>query len=196
MLTNEGGRQVLLAGQKSGVMYRLNPDTGEINWETRISGGGILGGIEWGFASDGETVFAAISDALEKVPGEAGGLFAMRLSDGEIVWEAPPFQDTCGSRPGCHTAQPGAVTAIPGVVFSGSLDGRLRAYATETGNVIWDVDTVGEFATVNGVVGRGGSLNGPGATVAGGMLYVSSGYSVMNFMPGNVLLAFGVEEDE
>ena len=196
VLTNEGGRQVLLAGQKSGVMYRLNPDTGEINWETRISGGGILGGIEWGFASDGETVFAAISDALEKAPGEAGGLTAMRLSDGEIVWEAPPFQDTCGSRPGCHTAQPGAVTAIPGVVFSGSLDGRLRAYATETDNVIWDVDTVGEFNTVNGVVGRGGSLNGPGATVAGGMLYVSSGYSVLNFMPGNVLLAFGVEEDE
>jgi polyvinyl alcohol dehydrogenase (cytochrome) len=79
------------------------------------------------------------------------------------------------------------------VVFSGSLDGHIRAYATETGNVIWDVGTVGEFDTVNGVPGRGGALNGPGATVAGGMLYVSSGYGLFNYMPGNVLLAFSVE---
>ncbi len=193
VMTEVGGQQVLLAGQKSGVMYRLNPDTGEIVWERRVSGGGVLGGIEWGFASDGETVFASISDALEKAPGDAGGMAAVRIADGDVVWEAPPFQDTCGARPGCHTAQPGAVTVIPGVVFSGSLDGHIRAYATETGNVIWDVDTVGEFDTVNGVPGRGGALNGPGATVAGGMLYVSSGYGLLNYMPGNVLLAFSVE---
>ena len=193
VLTEVGGQQVLLAGQKSGVMYRLNPDTGEIVWERRVSGGGVLGGIEWGFASDGETVFASISDALEKAPGDAGGMAAVRIADGDVVWEAPPFQDTCGARPGCHTAQPGAVTVIPGVVFSGSLDGHIRAYATETGNVIWDVDTVGEFDTVNGVPGRGGALNGPGATVAGGMLYISSGYGLFNYMPGNVLLAFSVE---
>jgi polyvinyl alcohol dehydrogenase (cytochrome) len=154
---------------------------------------GVLGGIEWGFASDGETVLASISDALEKAPGDAGGMAAVRIADGDVVWEAPPFQDTCGARPGCHTAQPGAVTVIPGVVFSGSLDGHIRAYATETGNVIWDVDTVGEFDTVNGVPGRGGALNGPGATVAGGMLYISSGYGLFNYMPGNVLLAFSVE---
>ena len=117
----------------------------------------------------------------------------MRIADGDVVWEAPPFQDTCGTRPGCHTAQPGAVTVIPGVVFSGSLDGHIRAYATDTGNVIWDVDTAGEIDTVNGVPGRGGSLNGPGATVAGGMLYVSSGYGLLNFMQGNVLLAFSID---
>ena len=193
VLTEVGGQQLLLAGQKSGVMYRLNPDTGEIVWETRVADGGVLGGIEWGFASDGETVFASISDALEKAPGDAGGMAAVRIADGDVVWEAPPFQDTCGSRPGCHTAQPGAVTVIPGVVFSGSLDGHIRAYATETGNVIWDVDTAGEIDTVNGVPGRGGALNGPGATVAGGMLYVSSGYGLLNYMPGNVLLAFSID---
>ena len=193
VLTEVGGQQLLLAGQKSGVLYRLNPDTGAIVWETRVSDGGVLGGIEWGFASDGETVFASISDALEKAPGDAGGMAAVRIAGGEVVWEAPPFQDTCGTRPGCHTAQPGAVTVIPGVVFSGSLDGHIRAYATDTGNVIWDVDTAGEIQTVNGVPGHGGSLNGPGATVAGGMLYVSSGYGLANFMPGNVLLAFSID---
>ncbi|HIE92135.1 MAG TPA: hypothetical protein EYQ83_04435 [Acidobacteria bacterium] len=193
VLTTVGDQELLLAGQKSGVMYRLDPDTGEIVWETRVSEGGVLGGIEWGFASDGETVFASISDALEKAPGDAGGMAALRIATGDIVWEAPPFQDTCGNRPGCHTAQPGAVTAIPGVVFSGSLDGHIRAYATDTGTVIWDVDTAGEYETVNGVPGRGGSLNGPGATIAGGILYVSSGYGFANYMPGNVLLAFSVD---
>ncbi len=96
-------------------------------------------------------MYAAISDAFEKAPGDAGGLASLQVADGEVIWEAPPFQDTCGSREGCHTGQPGAVTAIPGVIFSGSLDGHIRAYATDTGNIIWDVDTVGEYDTVNGV---------------------------------------------
>ena len=186
-------RWVLLAGQKSGMMYALNPEDGEVLWETRVSDGGLLGGIEWGFATDDQTVYASISDAFEKAPGEAGGLVALQVGDGEVVWRAGPFQDTCGSRPGCHTAQPGAVTAIPGVIFSGSLDGHIRAYATDTGNVIWDVDTVAEYNTVNGVPGQGGALSGPGATVAGGVLYVSSGYNFLGYMPGNVLLAFSVD---
>jgi len=193
LTTLANGQRVLLAGQKSGVMFGINPEEGQILWETRVSDGGVLGGIEWGFATDGEAVYAAISDAFEKAPGDAGGLASLRVADGEVIWEAPPFQDTCGSRQGCHTGQPGAVTAIPGVVFSGSLDGHIRAYATDTGNVIWDVDTVAEYDTVNGVPGQGGALNGPGATVAGGMLYVSSGYSPLGYMPGNVLLAFSVD---
>jgi polyvinyl alcohol dehydrogenase (cytochrome) len=85
------------------------------------------------------------------------------------------------------------VSAIPGVVFSGSLDGHLRAYSADGGQVIWDVNTLDEFDTVNGVRARGGSINGPGATVAGGMLFVNSGYSTLGFMPGNVLLAFSVD---
>ena len=192
LTTGADGRRALLAGQKSGVMYSLDPENGEILWEARVADGGMLGGIEWGFASDGNAVYASTSDAFEEAPGEAGGLTALRIADGEIVWHAPTVQDTCGSRVGCHTAQPGAVTAIPGVVFSGSLDGHIRAYATDTGRVIWDVDTVGEYDTVNGVSGQGGGLNGPGATIVGGTLYVSSGYSFLNYMPGNVLLAFSV----
>ena len=193
LTTVADGRRVLLAGQKSGVMYSLDPENGEILWETRVADGGMLGGIEWGFATDGQTVYASISDAFEKAPGEAGGVAALQVGDGEVVWRAGPSQDTCGSRPGCHTAQPGAVTAIPGVIFSGSLDGHIRAYATGTGSVIWDVDTVGEYDTVNGVPGQGGALNGPGATIAGGMLYVSSGYNFLGYMPGNVLLAFSID---
>ena len=192
LTTLADGREVLLAGQKSGVLYGLNPENGDVIWETRVGDGGVFGGIEWGFATDGEFTYAASSEALEKGPGEAGGLMAVRVADGDVVWDAPPFQDTCGSRVGCNTDQPAAVTSIPGVVFSGSLDGHLRAYDTITGRVIWDVDTVGDYDTVNGVPARGGSLNGPGPTVAGGMVYVNSGYSALGFMPGNVLLAFSV----
>jgi len=115
---------------------------------------------------------------------------ALAVDDGAQVWEAPPVQDTCGGRRGCHTAQPGAVTLIPGVLFSGSLDGHLRAHDTEDGRIIWDVDTVGAIETVNGVEAEGGAINGPGPTVAGGRVFVVSGYSTFGFMPGNVLLAF------
>ena len=193
LTTRADGQRVLLAGQKSGVMYSLDAATGEILWETRVADGGMLGGIEWGFATDGDAVFASTSDAFEEAPGEAGGLTSLQVANGEVVWHAPPVQDTCGARVGCHTAQPGAVTAIPGVVFSGSLDGHIRAYATDTGRVIWDVDTVDEYDTVNGVPGQGGALNGPGATIVGGTLYVSSGYSTLGYMAGNVLLAFSVD---
>ena len=196
LTTMSNGEQILLVGQKSGVLYGMNPDTGAVLWERRVADGGIIGGIEWGIASDGEVVYASISDALEKQSGEAGGIAAVGTSDGNVVWEAGPIQDTCGSRVGCHTGQPGAVTSIPGAVISGSLDGHVRAYATDTGNVIWDFDTVRDYATVNGVPARGGALNGPGPTVAGGMIFVSSGYNFFGFMPGNVLLAFSLEGRE
>ena len=193
LTTLASGQRVLLVGQKSGVLYGLNADDGRTLWETRVADGGIIGGIEWGIALEGDVVFASISDAFEKAPGDAGGLAAVGMTTGEVVWQAPPFQDTCGSKEGCHTGQPAAVTTIPGAVISGSLDGHVRAYATDTGNVIWDFDSARAFDTVNGVPGRGGSLNGPGPTVAGGMLFVSSGYASLGFMPGNVLLAFSVE---
>ena len=108
------------------------------------------------------------------------------------MWRAepPPCPET---RKGCSPAQSAAVTVIPGVVFSGSLDGHLRAYSTADGRVIWDFDTAREFTTVNGVSGHGGAINGPGATAAGGMLFVNSGYGFLGQMPGNVLLAFAPE---
>jgi len=193
LTTRSDGSQILLAGQKSGVLYGLNPDDGELIWERQVGDGGVLGGIEWGFATDGEAVYVSISEAFEKGPGEAGGISAVDVNDGTILWETQPSQDSCVNRNGCNTGQPGAVTAIPGVVFSGSLDGHLRAYDAATGEVIWDFDTVRDFDTVNDVPAHGGGLNGPGVTVAAGMLFVNSGYSSFGYMQGNVLLAFAAE---
>jgi polyvinyl alcohol dehydrogenase (cytochrome) len=122
-------------------------------------------------------------------PKTGGGLYALDPATGQKVWAAAP--PPCDSRPNCSPAQSAAVTAIPGVVFSGSVDGHLRAYASADGKIIWDFDTFREFDTVNGLKARGGSMNGPGPTVAGGMLYVDSGYG--SGMEGNVLLAFSID---
>jgi polyvinyl alcohol dehydrogenase (cytochrome) len=187
------GKRVIVAGQKSGELHGINPDTGEQLWKTRVGQGGVLGGIEWGFSVDDATAYVSLSNALEKKPGEAGGMVAVNIADGKPRWTIPPSADTCNSRRGCNTGQPAAVSSIPGVVFSGSLDGHLRAYDSTTGNVLWDVNTVNEYDTVNRVPARGGSMNGPGATIVGGMLFVNSGYGSLGFMPGNVVLAFSID---
>jgi polyvinyl alcohol dehydrogenase (cytochrome) len=194
VLATSNGRRVLLAGQKSGMLYGLNPDTGAYLWRTQVGDGGVLGGIEWGFAVDDKRAYVSLSNALEKKPGEAGGIAAVDIADGTIKWRTPPpSAATCGGKTGCSTGQPAAVSAIPGMVFSASLDGHLRGYEAETGQVIFDTDTAKDFTTVNGVKAAGGSMNGPGSTIVNGTLYVSSGYGSLGFMPGNVLLAFSVD---
>jgi polyvinyl alcohol dehydrogenase (cytochrome) len=95
-------------------------------------------------------------------------------------------------RPGCSPAQSAAVSVIPDVVFSGGLDGHLRAYLSKSGQIIWDMDTALDYDTVNGLQGKGGSLDGPGPVVVDGLVYVGSGYGFSGGMPGNVLLAYSV----
>jgi polyvinyl alcohol dehydrogenase (cytochrome) len=200
------GRDILLAGQKSGVVYALDPDhKGSILWQTRVGKGGTNGGVQWGMASDGQKVYAAVSDLIRKGgaagtiqvglppdPTQGGGLTALRVSNGEKVWYAAP--PPCGSKPLCSPAQPAAVTAMPGAVFSGSVDGHLRAFATEDGRLLWDYDTEHDYQTANGVRGKGGSMDGAGPVIAGGMVFVNSGYARNGGVPGNVLLAFAPGE--
>jgi polyvinyl alcohol dehydrogenase (cytochrome) len=135
-------------------------------------------------------MYVAVSDFAAPT-GKPGGITALRIADGKPMWRTPPPPPVCswGTR-SCSAAQSQAVSAIPGVVFSGSHDGHLRAYETATGRVVWTYDTAQSFETVNGVAASGGSLDHGGATVAGGMLYVNSGYGRINGQPGNVLLAF------
>jgi polyvinyl alcohol dehydrogenase (cytochrome) len=191
ILKSAGGRDLLIVGQKSGVVYALDPNQmGKIVWQARIGRGGALGGVEWGSAADDENVYVALSDINRPAPG---GLFALRLATGEKVWDTPAPKPSCLGKYGCTAAQMAAVTILPGVAFSGSMDGHLRAYETGGGKIIWDYDTFQDYRTINGVKAHGGSLNAAGPTVAGGMLYVNSGYGALGGMPGNVLLAFAAE---
>ena len=125
-------------------------------------------------------------------PKKGGGLHAIDLKSGKIVWSAKP--SPCAAvRTNCSPAQSAAVTAIPGVVFSGSVDGHLRGYSTVTGAVIWDIDTAREFVTVNDKPAHGGSMDAAGPAIVNGMLFVNSGYGQWGGMPGNVLLVFSVD---
>jgi polyvinyl alcohol dehydrogenase (cytochrome) len=202
------GRRALIAGQKSGVVHAVDPDRGgEILWQTRVGKGSALGGVQWGSAFDGRYVYVALSDVIPETAGTAagpqatlgqapltntgGGLFALDPASGQIVWTRP--HPGCGDRPGCSPAQSAAVTAIPGIVFSGGIDGHLRAYASGNGAIVWVVDTMQPYTTVNGVAANGGSLDGPGPVVVDGMVFVNSGYGFIAGKPGNVLLAFSVD---
>ena len=157
-----------------------------------------------GHGHDGEYVYAATSDVGRTRwsgnpfdtrryvldPKSGGGLTALRVTDGSRAWHFPAAPCPDGAPAGCSPAQPGAVTLIPGAVFATSNDGHVRAHATADGRVLWDFDTAREFATVNGVPARGGSLDGQGVVVANGLVLVASGYPRNGGMPGNVLLAF------
>ena len=152
----------------------------------------MLGGIEWGSAADEQAAYIPVSDVLA-APNEAGGLFALKLATGEKIWSTPAPKLECNRGRGCTGAQSAPVSVIPGVVFSGSVDGHMRAYSTVDGSIIWDYNTAREFETVNHVPGKGGSIDSAGPVIADGLLVTNSGYALWLGLPGNVLLAFSAK---
>jgi polyvinyl alcohol dehydrogenase (cytochrome) len=74
-----------------------------------------------------------------------------------------------------------------------AVEHRAIAEFVSNGAILWDFDTVRTYETVNKVPARGGSLNVGGPAIAGGMLFVNSGY-INHGIPGNVLLAFSVDD--
>jgi polyvinyl alcohol dehydrogenase (cytochrome) len=209
LLSLGAGKRVLVIAQKSGIAHALDPDAqGKVLWQVRLGSGGPLGGSQWGSASDGSKVYVAISDLglgavadakspkgyrLVLDPKKGGGLYALDPATGKTAWSTPATP-CAAQRTDCSPAQSAALTVIPGAVFSGSVDGHLRAYSTETGKVLWDTDTTREFATVNGEAAHGGSLDAAGPAVVNGMIFVNSGYGQWGGMPGNVLLAFSISK--
>jgi polyvinyl alcohol dehydrogenase (cytochrome) len=198
------GPDLLLVGQKSGVMHALDPDTGAIVWRRQLSAGSALGGIEFGTAADAARVYAGVSDIVLGKNGKPG-LWALDAGTGEVIWNQPTAPaPTCRWKNfWCHGAISQAISVIPGVVFAGSYDGHFRAYAAETGQVLWDYDTASEPVTsLNGQRVYGGVMDGAGPTIADGMVYVHSGYAGrsgstggrdMRNADGNVLMAFSID---
>jgi len=182
--TIAGGRRLVITVAKSGVVWAMDPDRGgAVVWKTPPpkTAPGPEGEIVWGGAADERHVYVGLT---------SGGVAAYHLATGEPAWTTP----LAPAAPTRRAGQSGAVTVTPGMVFSGGWDGVLRALEADSGRVVWQYDTLREFETVNRLPGRGGSMGAPGPTVAGGMVFVGSGYiGVRNGTPGNVLLAFGVE---
>src|ERR1700730_12114275 len=186
--TLPGGRQVLVAAAKSGNVVGLDPDRrGAVIWKTSLAEKqpGTRGLIVFGGAADEQTAYFALN--------QVRAVAALHLATGKRKWVAPVTMADFPGRPFVFGGS-AAVSAIPGVVFAGGWDGVLRALSTEDGRVIWEYNTMKDFETVNGVAARGGAMGGPGPTVAGGMIFVGSGYvGAIGGFPGNVLLAFSPE---
>jgi polyvinyl alcohol dehydrogenase (cytochrome) len=169
MLRNlPGGRQVLIVASKSGNAFVLDPDKkGAPMWKAALAEKkpGAAGLIVFGGAADERTAYYALN--------LVGGMVALDFGTGERKWfTSLSPADTPGEPP--RPGQSAATTAIPGAAFSGAWDGTLRAFSTEDGHIVWEYNTVQEYATVNGVAARGGSMGAPGPTVAGGMLFVGT----------------------
>jgi polyvinyl alcohol dehydrogenase (cytochrome) len=190
-----GGRDIILAGQKSGMIYALDPDAdGKTLWQQRAGMGGFNGGVHWGMASNGAALFAGIADT----PGNKGavgpprqGMHAFDVMTGKPNWSKIEPYVCKENKHECRTALSAGVTLTDGIIFAGALNGILRAYSSVDGRILWTTDTRRDWPTVNGVKGYGGAIDSAGPVVAGGLLIVNSGYDKFGQIPGNVLLVFG-----
>ena len=189
------GKEILVGAQKSGDVYGIDPNTTEVIWNQKPGRGGNQGGINFGLAAEGDTVFVPVADyddGLLPIEDARPGLYAFNAFTGEQLW-SNLTANVCGARKDCDPGISAPVTAIPGIVFAGHLDSRLRAYDSSSGKVIWEYDTYQEVTTISGEVAHGGSISGAtGPLIANGKVYANSGYGIYFHTPGNVLMVFEV----
>lgn len=200
--TAPNGQDLVLAGQKSGTVWAMNPDNGEVVWRTDLGTGGAMGGVHWGIAADDTHVYAPISNAGRPIPDQdvpefiKRGIYALNLNDGSIDWafhvdsacddEVQKLVPRCKSNYGLS----GAPTIIGDHVVTGSLDGRIFVLKKDTGELVWEYQTAKAYETVNGVEGNGGAVDNASIVAANGLLFVNSGYGLFGQGAGNVMLAF------
>ena len=197
LAVGKDGKDYVLAGQKSGAVYALDPATGRLAWQKRVGHGSASGGVHFGMAADAGRLFVPVSDrfAMDKDPFPLRpGLFALDVATGDYVWEAPDTATRCDGSPQCLAGYGGSVTVTGGAVLIGSDTGYLRIHDAADGRIVWQDNTARDFATLNGIAAKGGSISGGVAPIAWkGSVIVPSGYGFASKLPGNVLLVYGVE---
>jgi polyvinyl alcohol dehydrogenase (cytochrome) len=197
LFTLHNGKDIILAGQKSGVAFGMDPDhDGKTVWRNKVGHGGALGGIEWGMAADATQLYVAVADLGMPPPTGKAGLYALDPATGEQQWYTAAPKVPCSYSGRCLTGQSAAPSVIPGLVLSTTIDGHLRAYDVKDGKIVWDFDTAAQkYQTINGIKDQsGGSLDVAGPILAGGMMYIISGYAgALGGAPNNVLLAFSID---
>jgi polyvinyl alcohol dehydrogenase (cytochrome) len=183
LLPLSNGKDIVVAGQKSGAVFGIDPASGAVLWRTQVGAGGFLGGIQWGMAADGRKVYVANSDVITAENGRPG-LFALDPATGKDIWYVPSPKVACSWSNGtpCFNAQSAAPFAIPGVIFAGTTDGHARAYAAADGRILWDFDTAH------------GAIDVSSGSLSDGVFYLISGYrGVLGGGSDNVLLALSVD---
>jgi polyvinyl alcohol dehydrogenase (cytochrome) len=191
-------KTLVLTGQKSGIIYAMDPDQdGKIIWQQQPGVGSVRGGIQWGSAIDDKNVYTAVSDSIAPPDNRRPGLSAYDLRTGELRWHTPAPKGECeqrGDRMTCTDAFSAAVSAMPGVVFASALNGWFGAFSSKDGKILWQQDMNKLQATsVNGLDVRGGSMEATGPVIVNGVVYVNSGYGGIEGQPGNVLFALSVD---
>ena len=165
--TATGPKTIIGAGQKSGIYYALDPDSGAVQWMTQVGPGSSLGGMEWGSASDGTRIYVAIANfyGIPYGSGSAGSWAALDPATGAILWQKA---DPNGA------VDIGPMTVANGIVYAASMAGSataptMLAMDASTGKTLWS------FAA-------GSSVNA-GAVVVNGVVYWGSGYAHLG-IPG------------
>jgi polyvinyl alcohol dehydrogenase (cytochrome) len=165
-------------GQKSGLFWALDPSSGDILWGTAVGPGSTIGGIEWGTASDGDRIYAAIGNNLHNAYKLAnrrgdtitwGSWSALNVRTGKIAWQT--------ADPTIGAIDPGAMSVANGVVYAGSFSGFMYAMDARTGTILWSFNSGGSV------------IDGP--AIADGVVYWGSGYAhIKPGKPNNQVFAF------
>ena len=192
------GKTVVVAGQKDGRVFALDWETGQNKlWEVKLGRGSIQGGVHFGMAADGTTVYVPINDMNDTRNGEwldpelaRPGVSAVNAVTGEVLWSHVQ-ENVCGEgRPFCDPGVSAAITAIDGAVIAGHLDGIVRIYDRDSGEIIWSYNTTTPVTGTNGVIAHGGGMSGSGPALGAGHMVINSGYGLYNHEAGNALLVF------
>lgn len=219
MLVERRQGDLLLAGQKSGEVFALDPDrNGAVVWRRRVGSGSSNGGVHHGMATDGQRVYVPVADPERKLAGYVPrpGVYALAVDDGRMLWSQPVHRGCTfdpkdaplvglaemakgkserSPWPECsyYYGQSAAAMVANGVVYAGALDGKLRMVDAKSGAIVRVIDTKLPYQGSNGVAGHGGAIDVGGVLVNGDQLFVLSGYGMFGQMPGNVLLVYGLK---
>ncbi|MET0594410.1 MAG: PQQ-binding-like beta-propeller repeat protein, partial [Polyangiaceae bacterium] len=147
-------RDLVGAGQKSGIYWAVDADTGAVVWKTEVGPGGHLGGIHWGTAVDEARIYVGVNNETGMPytlrgsgpsagqETNVGALSALDPACGAILWQAANPTLTAPLNQTSVNAPPSVVN---GVVFNGSMDaaGTMLALDATTGAVLWSFESGG-----------------------------------------------------
>lgn len=193
-VTLSTGKDILVAGTKGGLVFGLDPDdNGKVLWQSRVGRGGPLGGVHWGMSFAGDIVYVPVSDrsagGAENMPRQPG-LHAIDMKTGERLWYAEVPQRCAADQRACLDAYSAPASTTDDLVVTGSLSGYLFAHDQRTGAVVWEYNTLQDYATVNKVPAKGGAIDSAGPVLSGDYMVVNSGYATFGQLPGNSVLVF------
>jgi polyvinyl alcohol dehydrogenase (cytochrome) len=193
-VTLSTGKDILVAGTKGGVVFGLDPDdNGKVLWQTRVGRGGALGGVHWGMSFVGDIAFVPVSDrsagGVQELPQQPG-LHAIDMRTGERLWYAEVPKRCAADVRNCMEAYSAPASTTADLVVTGALNGHLFAHDQRSGALVWEFNTLQDYATINNVPAKGGAIDSTGPVFSGDYMIVNSGYATFGQLPGNSVLVF------